>query len=35
LDPEGDMDGDSNVYKTSVQILHSTSSMIEYCEFRR
>jgi hypothetical protein len=34
LDPEGDMDDDSNVYKTSVQILRSTSSVIEYCEFR-
>jgi hypothetical protein len=34
LDPEGDMDDNSNVYKTSIQILQMMSSVIEYCKFR-
>jgi hypothetical protein len=33
LDPDGDLDDDSNVYKTTVKVLSTTSSVIEYCEF--
>jgi hypothetical protein len=34
LNPDGGPDNDPNVYKMYVRVLSTTSSVIEYCEFR-